>query len=100
MADRDQGGKWTPGISGNPSGRPKACAEVVELARKYTAEAIATLADIMGNGDLRSRVAAAQVLLDRAWGKPSQAVEVTGAEGGAVLVNVILDRSKAPSTSE
>lgn len=92
---RDESGKFLPGSCGNPGGRPKGVAEVAELARSYTKQAIATLASIMESGSERAQVAAAQVLLDRAWGKPSQAVEVTGAEGGAVLVNVILDRSKA-----
>lgn len=97
---RDESGKFLPGSCGNPGGRPKGVAEVVELARSYTKQAIATLASIMENGSERAQVAAAQVLLDRAWGKPSQAVEVTGTEGGAVLVNVILNRSQPTSSSE
>ena len=37
------------GQSGNPGGRPKAIAEVKELARAHTAEAIQTLVSIMTN---------------------------------------------------
>jgi Family of unknown function (DUF5681) len=37
------------GQSGNPGGRPKVVAEVRELARAHTGEAVATLVSIMTN---------------------------------------------------
>ena len=37
------------GQSGNPGGRPKVVAEVKELARAHTGEAIKTLVSIMTN---------------------------------------------------
>ena len=37
--------------SGNPGGRPKVIAEVKELAREYTGEAIETLVSIMTSPD-------------------------------------------------
>jgi HEAT repeat protein len=57
-------------------GRPKTLAEVRELARTHTVEAIETLAQIMRdpNENARARVAAASAILDRGWGKPEQAV--------------------------
>lgn len=67
---------WKPGQSGNPGGRPKEVAHVRELARQHTAEAIATLVDIMRHGTSdRARVAAAEALLNRAWGHPTTPVE-------------------------
>jgi hypothetical protein len=45
---------------------------VVELARVHTPGAIAALADALKNP--RERVAAATVLLDRAWGRAPQVV--------------------------
>ena len=42
-------GKFAPGQSGNPGGRPKDEYRVAELARSYTVEAIETLADLMLN---------------------------------------------------
>jgi hypothetical protein len=63
---------FKPGESGNPSGRPKALHDVVELARTHTPAAIAALVDALNNP--RERVAAATVLLDRAWGRAPQVV--------------------------
>jgi hypothetical protein len=47
--------------------------EVRTAARKYTTEAVATLAGIMRNGQSeQARIAAANSLLDRGYGKPAQ----------------------------
>src|SRR5215813_13923520 len=66
---------WRAGCaSPNPGGRPKALHSVQELARQYTEEAINTLAEIMNNDDAAApaRIAAAEALLNRGWGKPIQ----------------------------
>ncbi len=65
-------GKFRPGVSGNPSGRPKESILVKELARTYTERAILVLAAALD--DPKLRVQAAQALLDRGWGKPAQVV--------------------------
>jgi hypothetical protein len=82
------------GKSGNPGGRPKALIEVQALARQHTVSAIATLSKIMGDDSAppAARVAAANAILDRGFGKPAQAVKVSGDEGGApIAVNANLD---------
>ena len=43
------GKPFKKGQSGNPGGRPKVVAEVKELARAHTGEAIETLVSIMTN---------------------------------------------------
>jgi hypothetical protein len=56
--------------------------DIRSLARKHTESAIRTLANIMSNQDspAAARVAAAQVILDRGWGKPTQ--PISGDEDG------------------
>lgn len=68
-------GKFAPGSSGNPGGRPRAAHHVVELARQHTNLAIEALAGIAGDPSAPefARIAASATLLDRGWGKPIQA---------------------------
>ncbi len=74
------------GVSGNPGGRPRVLAEIRALARTYTEPALLALVEIMQHGQNESaRVAAAQAVLDRGWGRPVQALEHSGPEGGALL---------------
>ena len=79
------GKPFQKGRSGNPGGRPKVVAEVKELARAHTREAIETLVSIMSNPKAApaARVSAANALLDRGYGKPPQ--HITG-EGGPSFV--------------
>jgi hypothetical protein len=80
-----QPGTFPKGKSGNPGGRPKLAAEVRERAQSLTPAAIETLVDICRNSSNDSaRVSAANALLDRGWGKPTQALEHSGLGGGPV----------------
>jgi Family of unknown function (DUF5681) len=83
---RAPGGRFVKGRSGNPGGRPKENEEVKELARTYTEQAIKRLAHWMKSDDAKASVAACNALLDRAWGKATQAV--TGPDGGPLDVNL------------
>jgi hypothetical protein len=70
---------WVKGQSGNPSGRRRIVGDVREAARKYTTEAIETLAKIMRDAKQpgAARAAAANALLDRGYGRPAQVVDAT-----------------------
>jgi uncharacterized ParB-like nuclease family protein len=64
--------------SGNPSGRPKLPEDVKELARGLTKEAIQTLAAVMRDAHAphSARVRSAEVILDRAWGRPETSANI------------------------
>jgi hypothetical protein len=85
---RDERGRWLPGTLPPSNGRPKAEVHVRELARKYTEDAIRVLVEIALTGKKESaRAAAAEALLDRAWGRPSQALEVSGDAGLRIVIS-------------
>ena len=78
--------------AGRRKGTPnKATADVKEAASAYSADAVATLAEIMRTKSLpaAARVAAANALLDRAHGKPKQAVDVEAAVNGVLTVSYV-----------
>lgn len=67
--ERATGGKFAPGKSGNPGGRPRTVRDVIVLARQHTELAVAALVDVAQNGKSEmARVRAAEALLDRAHG--------------------------------
>ena len=69
-----QGSRWRPGQSGNPHGRPGGYEEFRSLCRTKSPAAVQALELALGAGDTSS-VAAARVLLEYGWGKPSAAPE-------------------------
>ena len=84
---RDERGYWLPGQSGNPAGRKPGPSFMDEVRKAL--EKGGTLATIIKaylkaaeKGDLR----AIMDLADRLDGKPLQRQELTGAEGGPLVV--------------
>lgn len=59
-----------------------------EMAREFAPEALMALKRIMEDEGTphAARVSAADKILDRAYGKPAQAVQLTGDEGGPIEV--------------
>lgn len=92
-----RGKPFTAGKSGNPTGRPKLPEDIKhvrELAREYTAQAVTTLVEVMAGDSAAAKVAAANALLDRGWGKPEQAIVGPGENGEhlfSAIKRVIVD---------
>lgn len=76
-------GKRKPG---NPGGRPRIADNVKRLARKHSEKAVHMLVKLIDSEDERTALAASNALLDRAVGKPAQAVTGEDGEGPAKLV--------------
>jgi hypothetical protein len=76
--DKVWGKRFQKGQSGNPSGRVKIPPDVKEMARGLTKEAIGTLAAVMRDAAAphSARVRSAEVILDRAWGRPETSANI------------------------
>lgn len=70
------GKPFQKGQSGNPSGRPKRSAIVKELAQDAAPDAFKRVIELSQSDDERVAFVACQEILNRAYGKPTQAVEV------------------------
>ncbi len=64
-----------PGQSGNPGGFNGEHGEALRLARKASPGAVRRLIELMRSSDERVAVVACNSLLDRALGKPKEAIE-------------------------
>jgi hypothetical protein len=74
----------------------KALTDIRSLARVHTDTCIRVLVGIVAERKAphAARVAAANSLLDRGWGKPAQTVEGTG-EGGAIVIRWLSETDPA-----
>jgi hypothetical protein len=81
---------FQPGQSGNPGGMHKGTAELKALARQHAAAAIETLANIMldSGAPPPARVAAANSLLDRGWGKPVQEIDHGSSQDNPLKIEI------------
>ena len=78
---------FVKGQSGNPSGRPKEHREIERMARSYAPEAIDRLVEIMRQKRApKLALKACEVLLDRGFGRPAQAITGEGGEGPVRIV--------------
>ena len=92
MANRKDDGRFAPGVSGNPGGRPKLPAEMREIFQSRGPEAAEILVKHLRASDPRVSVAAAREILDRAYGKPVQSINVDKEER-IKLIAVVPEKS-------
>lgn len=76
------------GQSGNPNGRPKIADEFRDKARKAVDDSVldAWIEEVESRGD--EWVRCSELLAAYGYGKPSQPVEHSGADGGPLTVTV------------
>jgi hypothetical protein len=100
MAGNGTATRFKPGQSGNPGGRRKSSATIIDLARTHSVDAIKTLATICNDPEAAPapRVAAAMALLDRGWGRPMQPTDITS--NGESVRYVVLSVPEAENTDE
>jgi len=81
--------------AGRPKGSRSAAtkeqiASISDMAKMHSEDALHALVHVATQGESEAaRVSAASAILDRGFGKPQAAVELTGAEGGPVAFEAI-----------
>ena len=78
MAERDSRGRFIPGTSGNPAGRPKPPSDEVKRALiDNSLESVNVLVRIMKdpNADESNRIKCAITILEKCYGKNFQAIQ-------------------------
>lgn len=94
LARKARGRPFPKGVSGNPGGRVKKTEEeelLVTACRKKSPEALAVVEELMrSSSNDRVRLAAAQFIIERAWGKAPERYEVTGAIASTALAVGVL----------
>ena len=77
-----------PGAGRKPGKVSKAKLDIAERAKSHGEAALLTLAEIMQDTDAphSARVSAANALLDRGFGKPTQAIDHGSSDGSMVVM--------------
>ena len=93
--------RFQKGQSGNPSGRPKLPEELRARVRTLSGPAVDVLERCLNDPDPHVQLKAAAALLDRAWGRPAQDVNLTtkkdaSQEHLAALVDIARVRAGQP----
>jgi hypothetical protein len=99
LPDRRPNGTMLPGHSANPGGRPRVVAELRDLARAHTPDALKRLVELLHSKNEHTALAAARELLDRGYGKPVQAVDKTEhkLDIGSLFLEAVMGANKPPA---
>ena len=81
--DRTPIGRFLPGTTGNPGGRPKTAPDVRAALEAGSLAAAQRLVELVNSEDERVSLSASLALLDRVLGKVSASLEVTSAPAEA-----------------
>lgn len=94
-----RGKPFPKGIGGNPMGRPKRTPEEVALAeacRAKTSEALGIIEELMRTSDNdRVRLAAAQFIIERGWGRAPERIELLAAKVDLTVERALLSPREA-----
>ena len=79
ISKKTVGRPFVKGQSGNPNGRPKMPKDLKEAFKAASPKALEILKKILADPEAKDsdRLRAAEIILDRAYGKPAQAVDIT-----------------------
>ena len=78
-------GRFQKGKSGNPGGRVKGEKDVRELAQKHGKHALMRLIEFIDAESPKVAMTAAQAVLDRAYGKPPQSIDLPSGLGPTLI---------------
>ena len=86
ITDYSRATQFKPGQSGNPKGagvhrQSEEQREMQALARQYSINAVKRVSELMQSSDERVVLKAADMILDRAFGTPSQSIHLSETEG-------------------
>lgn len=88
---RDANGRWIKGHKAG--GRPKTSEQLKRAFKAFTPDAVMALYDILkdveGKHKASDRIRAAEVILERGWGRVAQTVELEGMNGGLVVLPTV-----------
>ena len=76
MSRRTANGRFQKGESGNPGGRPTLPADIREAFKAKAPQALEVLTRCLQSDDDRIAMMAAQAILDRGYGRPTQSIDV------------------------
>lgn len=69
---------FVKGKSGNPAGRSKLAESIKELAKSKAPRAFERICELVESSDEKIALQASMAIVDRAYGKPAQAIEHSG----------------------